>query len=41
MDYLIWQNMIEMMNPGAMAREQKRLMDDTGQDFIVEPMALR
>lgn len=37
-DYLIWNNVQETLNPGAMMRQRERMMEGSGQDFLVDPM---
>lgn len=38
MDYLIWNNVQETLNPGAMMRQRERMMEGSGQEFLVDPM---
>ena len=41
MDYLIWQNISELMSPGSVARKEEALRERTGQEYMIEPMAMQ
>jgi hypothetical protein len=41
MDYLIFQNIAELMSPGAVRRKEEALRERTGQEYLFEPMAMQ
>lgn len=41
MDYLIWQNISELMSPGSVRRKEEALRERTGQEYLFEPMAMQ
>jgi hypothetical protein len=41
MDYLIWQNISELMSPGSVRDKEDALRERTGQEYLFEPMAMQ